>query len=196
MRTILFFVIIFWNSICLAAYDDLFLNKTLRIDYIHSGNAKEEYFALDELIQEPTWDRNRDVLINPFDYGKYKFQAYDSVTGELIYQTSYSTLFEEWQSTEEAGLRSRAFQETVIMPFPKTIIRVEFYTRSRNNEWAKRWSFYIRPSDIMISKGIVRQCKTRQLFLAGMRLINSIFVFLCIRLYQEQMENQNDASGL
>ena len=167
MKNIVLLVFVFWNSLCLAAYDDLFLNKTLRIDYVHSGNAKEEYFALDELIQEPTWDRNREQLINPFDYGQYKFQAYDSATGELIFQTSYSTLFGEWQTTEEAGQRSRAFHETVLMPFPKMVVRVEFYSRNRNNEWMKAWSFYVIPKDILISKEVAYQCKTRQLQFTG-----------------------------
>ncbi|MHC1706939.1 MAG: M64 family metallopeptidase [Bacteroidales bacterium] len=187
MKAFLLLALFGINTLCFAAYDDLFLNRTLRIDYIHSGNAKEEYFALDELIQEPTWDRNRENLINPFDFGKYKFLAYDSVTGELIYQTSYSTLFGEWQTTAEAGLKSKAFQETVIMPFPKSIIRVEFYSRNSKNDWVKKWSFYIKPNDILISKEIAFQCKTRQLQFVGEPAHKLDLVFLAEGYTKNQM---------
>lgn len=167
MRKFLLLLLLFGNINCFGAFEDLFLNRTLRIDYIHSGNASTEFFALDELIQEPIWDRIKDRLINPFDYGKYKFQAYDSLTDELIFQTSYSTLFGEWQTTAEAKQTSRSFHETVLMPFPKSTIRVEFYSRTANNSWEKRWSFYIRPNDILISKENAYQCKTRQIQYSG-----------------------------
>lgn len=194
MKHLIILVFVCWVGYCNAAFDDLFLNRTLRIDYIHSGNAQEEYYALDELIQEPTWDRNKDILINPFDYGKYKFQAYDSASGELIYQTSYSTLFGEWQTTDEAGKRSRAFEETVIMPFPKTLIRVEFYSRDAKNEWVKHWSFYIKPNDILISREIVSPCKTRQLQFNGDPTHKLDIVFIAEGYTSTQMTKfRNDA---
>ena len=167
MKYILLLILLCWNVLCHAAFDDLFLNRTLRIDYIHSGNAKEEYFSLDEILVEPTWDRNKEIMINPFDFGKYKFQAYDTLSGELIFQTSYSTLFGEWQTTDEAKVLSRSFEETVIMPYPKSVVRLEFYSRNAKNVWIKKFSFIVKPNDMMISKEVVYQCKTRQLQFTG-----------------------------
>ncbi|MCX6271004.1 MAG: M64 family metallo-endopeptidase [Bacteroidetes bacterium] len=167
MRYFTCILLIFLSFQCFAGFDDLFLNRTLRIDYYHSGNAKTESFSLDELIQEPTWDRNKNQLVYPFDYGKYKFQAFDSLSDELIYQTSYSTLFGEWQTTPEATTNNRSFHETVLMPFPKSTIKVEFYSRTPANTWEKKWSFYIYPNDILISKENAYQCKTRQLLFNG-----------------------------
>ncbi len=150
-----------------ASFDDWFLNKTLRIDFIHAGDAGSEYFFLDELIQEPTWDRKKERLINPFDYGNYRMMAFDSASGELIYQTSWSSLFYEWQTTEEAAGIYRSFNETVLMPFPQTTVRVLFSSRNRMNKWEDKWGIFINPADIMISKENSFQCKTRRLAYHG-----------------------------
>ena len=31
-------------------FEDYFLEKTMRLDYYHAGNAQEEYFFFDEVI--------------------------------------------------------------------------------------------------------------------------------------------------
>ncbi|MDZ7776557.1 MAG: peptidase M64 N-terminal domain-containing protein [Bacteroidales bacterium] len=36
-------------------FDTCFYEKTLRIDYIHSGTGDTEFYALDELLKEPHW---------------------------------------------------------------------------------------------------------------------------------------------
>ncbi len=168
MRQIFFFLLsVTFLGASAGNFHDLFHNKTLRIDYIHSGNANNEYYALDELIREPVWDRTKTMLINPFDYGTYKFQAYDSATGELIYQTSYCTLFGEWRTTDEAKKNNRAFHETVLMPFPRSTVKVEFSSRMTDDIWKPMWTFFIDPEDVLITKDNAFQCDTRQLLYQG-----------------------------
>ena len=38
-------------------FDDYFLNKTLRIDYFHTGDSEKDYYSIDELIEEPYFGR-------------------------------------------------------------------------------------------------------------------------------------------
>ena len=56
MKRFLLFVV-FITSLSLHAQDfnSFLLNKTLRIDYIFSGNANEQHIALDKLYQQPNW---------------------------------------------------------------------------------------------------------------------------------------------
>ena len=60
MRRFFLYVVLF-TSLSLHAQDfkTFFLNKTLRINYIFSGNANEQHIALDELYQEPHWYGNK-----------------------------------------------------------------------------------------------------------------------------------------
>jgi len=150
-----------------TAFEDNFLNKTLRIDYMRSGNHQEEIISLDELIMEPTWDRSKTMLVDPFNYGTYKFQAFDSASGELLFERHYSTLFNEWQTTDEAKTCSKSFQETMVMPYPKKSIRVLFSTRNRKNQFVERFQLYINPSSIFISKENKFVKKTTRIWFSG-----------------------------
>lgn len=150
-----------------SAFEDNFLNKTLRIDYIRSGNNLEENISLDELIMEPTWDRSKTMLIDPFNYGNYKFQAFDSASGELLFERHYSTLFNEWQTTAEAKTCSKSFQETMVMPLPKKTIRIVFLTRNRKNSFDQRFQMYVNPASVFISKEIKFVKKTTRIWFSG-----------------------------
>ena len=39
-------------------FDDYFVDKTMRLDYYHAGDATHEHFFVDEVIEEPHWAGN------------------------------------------------------------------------------------------------------------------------------------------
>jgi hypothetical protein len=129
-----------------AQFGKYFSNQTLRIDYYHSGNFEDEYITPDEFISEPTWGGSKKNLIDPFDFGTYKFMVYDSVTSKLIYSRGYSSLFYEYRDTEEAKTTCGNFSESIIMPFPKKTIKVEFYSRNKDLEWQKKLELFVNPA--------------------------------------------------
>ena len=53
-------------------FDQYFENKTLRLDYYHTGNSTEDSYSIDELIEEPYWGGSKTNLLDKFNYGKYK----------------------------------------------------------------------------------------------------------------------------
>ena len=53
-------------------FDQYFTDKTLRLDYYHTGNAAEDSYSVDEMIEEPYWGGSKTNLLDKFDYGKYK----------------------------------------------------------------------------------------------------------------------------
>ena len=133
-------------------FDDYFLDKSLRIDYFHTGNSDNEFYSIDELIEEPFWGGSKVNLIDKFDYGKYEIIVYDSTREKMIYSRTYSTLFSEWQTTEEAKQTSRTFSETVVIPFPKNRVHVEFFSRNKKNNMIKQFEYSIDPKSIFIKK--------------------------------------------
>ncbi|MCD4679834.1 MAG: IgA Peptidase M64 [Bacteroidales bacterium] len=152
MRHLIFTLFIFFNLQSFAAFEDHFENKSLRIDYYHSGNDTSEIYTIDELIEEPYWGGSKVNLIDKFDYGKYKFEVYDLKSGKLVYSRGYSSLFAEWQTTREAGTTWKSFQESIVFPFPKKNVKVEFYSRDKKNKWGKRFEYIVDPDDIFIKK--------------------------------------------
>jgi hypothetical protein len=124
----------------------------MRIDYIHSGNAEEEHYKLDEILKEPHWGGSKVNLIDHFDYGNYKFHVYDPASENLIYSYGYSTLFREWQATDEAKEKSKSFMESITFPYPKKTVNIEFYSRNKNLDWEKQFELTVDPGKAHINK--------------------------------------------
>ncbi|MDY0343578.1 MAG: M64 family metallopeptidase [Lentimicrobium sp.] len=135
-----------------AQFSKHFYDKTLRFDYVHSGNDSSDYYAIDELIEEGVWAGSKVNLIDGFDYGNYKVVVRDEKEGEVLYSKGFSSLFWEWQTTAEAALTTRAFPENVLIPFPRDPVNVEFYNRLRDGHWQMKFSYRVDPKNYFIKK--------------------------------------------
>lgn len=131
-------------------FDEYFEDKTLRLDYYHTGDSVNSYYSFNELREEPYWGGSKINLIDKFNYGRYKFEVYDKETNKLIYSRGYSTLFNEWQTTEEAKHTVKSFSETVVFPYPKKPVVVKFYAANRENEWILKFVYKIDPENYFI----------------------------------------------
>lgn len=147
------------TSFCLSSllfsqisFDDYFENKTLRLDYYHTGDKNNDSYSFDELIEEPFWGGSKTNLLDIFNYGSYKFVLRDEESGKEIYSRTYSTLFHEWQTTDEAMKTTKSFSETVTMPFPKKKSIAEFYSRDKKNNLIKKFEYKIDPANYFIKK--------------------------------------------
>ncbi len=150
-KTLLPLLLLLLSLQSFAGFDDLFLNKTLRIDFYHTGNSKQEMFSIDQLKSEPFWGGSHTMLLDTLNYGVYYFKAFDVRTGKLIYSHGYCSLFDEWQYTDEAKKTTRTFSETVVMPFPKNDVRVEFYTRNLLGVYEKKFEYTVEVNSYFIS---------------------------------------------
>jgi len=126
-----------------AQFDKYFTNKTLRIDYFHTGDKDSESYSFDEALIEPFWGGSQTNLIDTFEYGKYFYKVVDLSDEKVIYSRGYSTLFSEWQTTDEAKKTKKTFSETVVMPMPKKDIRVDFYSRNRLGDLVKMFEYVV-----------------------------------------------------
>ncbi|MBQ5888784.1 MAG: hypothetical protein IIW77_05875, partial [Bacteroidaceae bacterium] len=133
-------------------YEDFFIGNTMRFDFHHAGDSKQEFYYFDKLIREGVWAGSKASLINPFDYGEQHFRIIDKATGKVIYKNNYCTLFNEWQTTPEAEVASRSFPEGVIFPEPFKDFTIEFYARNKQTkEWEMRYNQDVCVSDYNIA---------------------------------------------
>ena len=100
-------------------FNTYFKNHALRFDFLLGGNSKEVFVYPGDVKQEPYWAGNKTNLIDPFDYGTYRFRVFDIRSDSLIFSKGFCTLFQEWQTTAEAKQSSRTFYQAAIFPFPK-----------------------------------------------------------------------------
>jgi hypothetical protein len=167
MKNILFIILLSTTLYANAQFDDFFTNKTLRIDYIRSGDIKSESFKLDILLEKKLWAGSTINLIDTFNYGKCMVEVYDLVSSKLIYSRGYSTLFEEWRTTAEGKTMKKNFSETVLIPYPKKAVKIIFKSRDSINIWHKRDSITTNPSKEILVKPIQSNNKIVKLHYSG-----------------------------
>ena len=149
------------------AYNDYFTENTMRFDFHHSGDSKNEMYHFDRVIREGAWAGSKISLINPFNYGEQMFRIIDNATGNVIYKNNYCTLFNEWQTTPEASVCNRSFPESVIFPEPKANFIIEFYARNKVSKiWEKKYTqtVNVKSHDIAPRK---KQCENYDIHIGG-----------------------------
>ena len=90
--------------------------RTRRLDYYHTGNAKQEMFSIDRVVVEPLeWPGNLEKVIDRTNLGKYLFEVRDK-NGRVLYSRGFASIYGEWETTEEAATINRTFHESVRFP--------------------------------------------------------------------------------
>ncbi len=134
-------------AICTAHFAHAEQTATLRVDYLHSGNAKSEHYALDRVVIEPLpWSGNLKKKLDLSNRGVNLFEVRDKQSGELLYSRGFSTVFGEWQSTAEAAKLDRGFQESVRFPKPERAVNLRILKRDEQNKFTPIWNVDIDPN--------------------------------------------------
>lgn len=131
-------------------FNTYFTDKTLRIDYNFSGNAKEQHIAVDELKLSPRWYGKRKRLAELPMEGNGQITVKDHKSGTTIYRNSFSTLFQEWLSYPEAETTSKAFENVFLVPMPKDTVDITIDLRNNRREVVASLTHQVVPSDILI----------------------------------------------
>jgi hypothetical protein len=127
---------------------------TMRLDYLHSGNALDEHYALERVVIEPLpWPGNMAQTIDDSNRGNNLVEVVDARSGKLLYSRGFSTVFAEWRSTEEAGRLDRGFQESVRFPMPQQPVKVRILKRDERNLFSVVWTAAVNPA----APDVVRQ---------------------------------------
>ncbi|GAB4150155.1 MAG: IgA Peptidase M64 [Ignavibacteriales bacterium] len=137
--------------------DEYFVDKTMRIDYYHIGDATSELVTIDHIYQQGTWAGSLKNLIDNFNNGAYYYKIYDLQTNKLIFSKGFDSYFKEYQTTEEAanGIK-RTYHESALIPFPKKKIKFALEKRDKENNLKEIFSTTIDPEDLYIIKDAVK----------------------------------------
>jgi len=125
-----------------------FAADTMRVDFYHTGNAKEERFSLDRVVREPLpWPGNPARPIDATNRGKYFFEIVDSESGRVLYSRGFSSIYGEWETTGEAQKIDRTFSESLRFPAPASPFKVVVKKRDAKNVFRDAWTVAVDPTD-------------------------------------------------
>lgn len=132
-------------------FKQYFDDATLRIDYIFSGNAKHQAIAVDELYRLPHWFGKHERLSELPIEGNGQITVRDHRTQKVIYRNSFSTLFQEWLTYDEAKKpSSKSFENVFLVPYPKDSADVTVELRNNRREVTVSMTHLVAPRDILI----------------------------------------------
>ena len=153
-RTTLLLTVLLLLPCRLIAQDfgDYFIDQTLRLDYIFSGNASTQDISLLAYYKIPGWYGKRHRLAETPMKGNGTITVRDLATGRVIYKHPFSSLFQEWLSypqAQESG--RRAFENVSLIPMPKQPVEVSLELRNSRHAVIASMTQRIDPHDILMT---------------------------------------------
>lgn len=126
-------------------FKEYFENKTMRMDYFHSGTSTEEHFAVDRIINDGAWNGSKNMLLDDLNQGLYFFEMQDKVLGTPLYSRGFASIFGEWQTIPDAEVNWGTFHESIRFPWPLNPVKIIMKKRDAENNFVSIWETEIDP---------------------------------------------------
>ncbi len=148
----LLFVLGAYTATAQVEFEAYFFDRTMRFDYQHAGDHATENYFFNGLKAEPYWGGSKHSLLDTTNLGNQFFRIVDVASEREIYSRGYCTLFNEWQNTPEALTVQRSYPESVVFPYPKRPVRIEFYGRDKKGRFALKYKQEIDPESYWVEQ--------------------------------------------
>ena len=139
-------------SVAAQSFSDLFTEQTLRLDYIFSGNKKMQMIALDKLNSMPGWYGKRQRLDEVPVEGNGQIIVKLHKSDSVIYRNSFSTLFQEWLTYDEAEKTTKSFENVFLIPMPRKTVDVSIELYDNHRKKTATMTHTVDPNDILIHR--------------------------------------------
>lgn len=123
-----------------------FENKTMRVDYFHTGGLGDEIVSLDQVVSDGPWAGSLTQLIDDTNLGVHLFEVWDTASERLLYSRGFASIFGEWVTTAEARTKHRTFHESLRFPWPKQPVRIVLKSREDATTFKEIATFEIDPA--------------------------------------------------
>ena len=134
-----------------GGFDAFFHDKTMRVDYYHSGGPGVEIVSLDRVVSDGPWAGSRTRLVDDLNLGKYLYEVIDRRTNRVIYSRGFASIYGEWETTPESRVLHRTFHESLRFPWPRRPVQVVLKVRDAENSFHEIWSTVVDPDSRFVN---------------------------------------------
>lgn len=134
------------------SFDDWFDDCTLRLDYVLAGDNRSQHIFFEQAQATTRWAGRKSRLTEVPLRGNGQLRLKDHATGQLLYVHTFSTLFQEWQATEEATQVKRAFETSYQVPMPRQTVDVTVTLTDFHDKVVGELTHTLNPKDILIRR--------------------------------------------
>lgn len=149
------------GSASAARFDEVFLDKTMRVDLFHTGGKGQEIIALDKIVSDGAWAGSRTRLVDTTNLGKYLVEVIDRDTNQPIYSRGFATILGEWETTDDAKTQNATFHESLRFPWPKKPVQLVLKKRDREFAFQQIWSAIVDPGSRFVNPAAVKPAAGR-----------------------------------
>jgi hypothetical protein len=128
-------------------FERSFVDKTMRVDYFHTGGMGTEIVSLDRIVSDGPWAGSVTRLVDETNLGAYRFLIHNAADGRLLYSRGFASIYGEWETTAEAREAHRTFHESLRFPWPKAPVRIVLEKRSAANAFEPFAALEVDPAD-------------------------------------------------
>ena len=128
------------------AFEAKFTGRTMRVDLFHTGGLAGETVALDRAVDDGPWPGSRSRLLDDTNLGSHFFEVRDVRTNQALFSRGYSSIYSEWETTDEAKRTARTFPESLRLPWPKERVQVVLKRRDKENVFRELWTAVLDPA--------------------------------------------------
>jgi IgA Peptidase M64/Peptidase M64 N-terminus len=130
-------------------------SRTMRLDYLHTGDVSHERFTLDRFVLEPLdWPGHPARAVDDTDLGKYFFEVIERATHRVLYSRGFASIYGEWETTAEAKQQQRTFSESLRFPAPMVPVEIVLKKRNAQNTLQQVAKFSFHPKDSAVDKTV------------------------------------------
>lgn len=129
-----------------------FCDSTLRLDYILAGTSETQSIYLNRIKAFSGWYGRHTNMNQLLLRGNGILTVTDFSGRDTLYMHSFSTLFQEWQSTEEATKVARSFEHSVLIPMPKEQVQITVELYNMHNGSKSFLKHIVNPNDRLIAR--------------------------------------------
>ena len=136
----------------------------------------------------PRWYGKRSRLTELPVEGNGQITVSDHRSGRALYRNSFSTLFQEWLSYDEAATHTQAFENVFLVPMPRDTVDVTIELRDNRRAVTASLTSTIAPGDILIRRTGFRNVTPYETLLAPRDSTHAIHIaFLAEGYTAEEM---------
>jgi len=150
MKFLTILLLVLFTGMNAGAQGTLDFGRTMRLDYILTGDIKQQEISLADISTFSGWAGRRAHLDSIPLRGNGELTMRDARTGNVLFHHSFSTLFQEWLNTEEATRTRRAFECVMLVPMPTDSVRFSLILWGSHNNVLTTFEHTINPQDILI----------------------------------------------
>lgn len=131
-------IVILISAILLLTSNVLYAQKAdrpvLRVDFFRCGNFNTDSIQIKEMFFQKNNSLGLPQMIDNINYGEYCVEAYAS-DGTCLFRRGYSSLFNEWKTTDDGRISFKKFEESLLIPYDSQMQYLIFSMRDSLDAW-------------------------------------------------------------